>query len=282
MSNKQKQSPVVDLTGEDEDDEVEVVAVKTSSGENVAVTATAKRPFRNFFSCHICLEDDVESRFGYTLPSCNHRYCLSCLGDLIQSKASEKLILQGTIVCPDPTCKVALSSSDIQYIFRDEPFKWRQFSAQQSEAWIEQQLETGNDNSDMRRCPAERCNYVFVFEGRNRPVGTHFDCPLCNSCFCLQCLANNGNVGPPHEEMSCHDRLEELKKKEKERQLLEQWKIENAQADARFKELLEKEKKNGKTRECPKCNAFVTKNGGCDHMACRCGHHFNWRTGSSM
>lgn len=27
---------------------------------------------------------------------------------------------------------------------------------------------------------------------------------------------------------------------------------------------------------CPSCNAPIEKNGGCDHMTCRCGHHFRW------
>eukprot|EP00932_Pfiesteria_piscicida_P011540 SRR837773.22719.p2 GENE.SRR837773.22719~~SRR837773.22719.p2 ORF type:complete len:296 (+),score=29.81 SRR837773.22719:61-888(+) len=27
---------------------------------------------------------------------------------------------------------------------------------------------------------------------------------------------------------------------------------------------------------CPRCRASIEKNGGCDHMRCRCGHNFNW------
>jgi len=27
---------------------------------------------------------------------------------------------------------------------------------------------------------------------------------------------------------------------------------------------------------CPNCNVRIEKNGGCDHMRCRCGHKFNW------
>ena len=29
-------------------------------------------------------------------------------------------------------------------------------------------------------------------------------------------------------------------------------------------------------RLCPSCNAPVQKNGGCSHMTCRCGAHFEW------
>ena len=30
---------------------------------------------------------------------------------------------------------------------------------------------------------------------------------------------------------------------------------------------------------CPECGAVVEKNGGCDHIACRCGKHFMFRQG---
>ena len=29
-------------------------------------------------------------------------------------------------------------------------------------------------------------------------------------------------------------------------------------------------------KRCPSCKVLIEKNGGCDHMACKCGHHFWW------
>merc|ERR1719150_454495 len=34
----------------------------------------------------------------------------------------------------------------------------------------------------------------------------------------------------------------------------------------------------GTLKACPKCHAQIEKNGGCDHMTCRCGHEFYWST----
>merc|ERR1712039_782627 len=31
-------------------------------------------------------------------------------------------------------------------------------------------------------------------------------------------------------------------------------------------------------KRCPKCSAAIEKNGGCDHMTCRCGYEFWWTT----
>lgn len=29
-------------------------------------------------------------------------------------------------------------------------------------------------------------------------------------------------------------------------------------------------------KKCPRCHQPMEKNGGCQHMSCRCGHHFCW------
>lgn len=33
-----------------------------------------------------------------------------------------------------------------------------------------------------------------------------------------------------------------------------------------------------RVQQCPKCHEYIEKNGGCDHMTCRCGHQFSWTT----
>jgi ariadne-1 len=34
----------------------------------------------------------------------------------------------------------------------------------------------------------------------------------------------------------------------------------------------------GALKACPKCHAQIEKDGGCDHMTCRCRHEFYWST----
>jgi len=44
-------------------------------------------------------------------------------------------------------------------------------------------------------------------------------------------------------------------------------------------DLLPVELKPGEVmKKCPKCSEHIIKNGGCDHMTCRCGHQFWWTT----
>lgn len=265
----------------DEEDDVKVlyVTIPRESPSLKRKRRTSSRSRNRRFECLICLEDDIEGCYGYTLH-CSHRFCLPCLSGLVQS-ATTTATAEPLIPCPEPKCKKPITAIDIQYIFRDEPNKWNAFSQKRNEAWIESQLQEGG--GIMRRCPAERCNYAFVHELRQEnAVGTHFQCPLCNNSFCLDCPANNGNVGPSHTAMTCEERRQELVQKEKEREKLEQWKVLNAQADQRFKELLENERIAGTTKNCPRCNASITKNGGCNHMRCRCGHDYNWSTGQPL
>ena len=221
------------------------------------------------FTCNICLEKDVKYYQGYSLSACNHRFCIECLAKLIESNPPTELSNQ--IKCPAINCSRHLSLFDIQYVFKDEPEKWRIYSNEASTASIERQV--SNDDGDMRRCPAERCNYAFVYDLKSVH---HFDCPLCISSFCLNCYANNGNVGPAHPGQSCIERYEQLQKEQEERLKLQQWRQENAQADIRFQALIQTERNSGMTRQCPRCKRFITKNGGCDHMRCICGHSSNW------
>ena len=39
---------------------------------------------------------------------------------------------------------------------------------------------------------------------------------------------------------------------------------------------LTKELQNGSVKKCPKCGTLISKNGGCNHMTCKCGHHWVW------
>lgn len=250
----------------------EISKIRSRSMNESSKSQHIRKRLLKSFTCNICLDDDVKYFLGYSLSQCNHRFCIECLANLIKSNAPRSGSINNQITCPSIHCKQNLSLLDIQYIFKDEPESWRIYSTQISTASIENQV--SNDVNSMRRCPAERCNYVFIYDD-NESV-RHFDCPLCHSSFCLKCVANNGNVGPPHIEQSCVERFEQLQKEEEERAKLEQWRVENSQADARFKAMMDQERSSGMTRQCPSCKRLITKNGGCDHMMCVCGRSYNW------
>jgi hypothetical protein len=241
--------------------------------QNYSQYTPKKRRRGQPFRCIICLEDDLESFKGYTLSNCHHRFCISCLTSLVKSSTPTTSITPSMgITCPQVNCSNTLSLGDIQYIFRNDPSAWNQYSETASMAFLERQVAAA-EGGDMRRCPTGRCNYIFIHDEAGH---RHFDCPLCHASFCLQCDANEGRVGPAHVGLSCAERREQLRQEAEERRKMEEWKVQNTQADARFQELMTKEGSQGITRPCPKCKQLITKNGGCNHMTCVCGHNYNW------
>ncbi|KAG7351828.1 IBR/half ring-finger domain containing protein [Nitzschia inconspicua] len=73
------------------------------------------------------------------------------------------------------------------------------------------------------------------------------------------------------------DRNNQLKLQAEEMKKFEAWRAENSQAEQRFREMLDKELKEGTTMPCPNCNIPITKIGGCQHMHCTaCKTDFNW------
>mmetsp|Transcript_165436 Transcript_165436/g.525816 ORF Transcript_165436/g.525816 Transcript_165436/m.525816 type:complete len:167 (-) Transcript_165436:69-569(-) len=58
----------------------------------------------------------------------------------------------------------------------------------------------------------------------------------------------------------------------------EQWRKENGEADERFEAMVTARE----VRECPNCKHGVYKDEGCNHMTCRCQHHFCYVCNESL
>jgi hypothetical protein len=221
------------------------------------------------------MEDDLPGNDGFTL-FCRHRFCKTCLSGLIASVVNDKASNDVAIECPAPDCNTKLSTSEVQYILRHDPPAFATFASKADVARLEREASTHANNT--RRCPAERCNFIFVFEPGTGAEGTSFDCPACQERFCLHCGANRRRVGPSNTGMSCHERSRQLQQRAEEREKFRRWQSENAQADRRFHDLLQKEQRAGKTLSCPSCKMPITKNGGCHHMRCTsCNKSFHWK-----
>lgn len=250
-------------------------ALAASLATGSQVLPSQKRRRGTPFDCQICLESDLPSFKGYSLQSCKHRFCTDCLTELIQSHLGDKNSATLHIICPRHKCKSKLTRGDIQYILRDNPNLWKDFTEKANLCVLE--AEVVDEDSDTRRCPSERCNFIFQFRPGTGAEGRQFDCPMCHTQYCLQCGANDRKVGPAHPLMTCADRFKQLEEEAEERRKFQDWQKENSKADERFQELLKEEESKGLTKPCPKCKAPITKNGGCAHMHCtRCDTHFLW------
>lgn len=140
------------------------------------------------------------------------------------------------------TCRKEISDIYLQEIISDEVYnKYQTFK-------LNKALET---EFIVFYCTNKECKEAVSLDD---PKTIQMKCPKCNKSYCFQCKSDW------HSNTTCEK--------------YQQWASENKNADTLALELV---KKIGK--QCPKCNVWIEKNGGCNHMTCKkCKHEFNWDT----
>lgn len=100
-----------------------------------------------------------------------------------------------------------------------------------------------SDSNKIFRCPKNDCLGVAEVNSR------YFECPICQYEMCTKCKNDY------HEKKECP-----------------------------LKEDLELEKlaKEKKYKKCPRCQIFVERISGCNHVKCRCGMHFCYLCGKDI
>ncbi|KAJ4761227.1 RING/U-box superfamily protein [Rhynchospora pubera] len=185
--------------------------------------------------CNICMEQRLTTQI-FTIKSCNHLFCISCMVHYITSKLDENI---AAIPCPDPGCKSgSLDPLIYQHILPVATFdKWGRVLCE---------LSLGQKKF---YCPFKDCSALLVDEGHEKV--TNSECPHCNRMFCAECKV------PWHGDISCEE-FQGLGKHER------------AQEDLMLRKLA----KDKKWQRCPQCRMYVEKIDGCMFMKCRCGYCF--------
>lgn len=153
----------------------------------------------------------------------------------------EELIGKGEvehISCPDPKCECEVTSFDLEYILGAPMFeKYTLF------------LRNARINKDptMRWCPNPGCDQPVK---RTDPQNLLMACPKCSCEFCYSCSKDF------HPGKTCAEADKTSLFGEGFR--VRMWKSFN-------------------TKNCPKCDAPISKSSGCNHMTCgSCKHEFCW------
>ena len=171
---------------------------------------------------------------------CGHLFCTTCWTEYLTTK----IVHDGTslsIQCPSNDCKVLVNDAAVLQLLKD------------SEHGTKYQILITNNlvecNYLMRWCPAPNCNNaVHVSNGGMQQVKC-----TCGHRYCYRCS------GDWHGPASC--------------EMLREW-AKKCESDSATVHCI-----NANTKECPKCNNPIEKNGGCNHMMCRnqsCRHSFCW------
>jgi hypothetical protein len=190
------------------------------------------------YDCPICFDNFTIERM-FVLDNCFHKYCRDCLSDMMHVKINEGIVTE--IKCPDPNCGAVIDHVEIKRLVDVELYKkYEDFTLNAALSTIE----------GLRWCPKPGCGNAMIGSS-DRPL-MHCSNEECRFTFCFNCKEEW------HADSTCEQ--------------YQQWKLENSEADARMAEWA---KNNAKA--CPKCQCYIEKNGGCNHMTCKsCKHEFCW------
>lgn len=176
---------------------------------------------------------------------CAHIFCTPCMGLYINSKLNDAKEGKKAFPVRCPECWMYgfnLDDSVIEKVVGVDTF----------EEWKHWKL---LDGISKMYCPNPRCSEVLQVPDKDCHV-LESSCPACGFSMCVSCRS------PWHHGMTCMKWL-----KSPESLNLE---------DLHVRKMAKKHR----WRRCPSCKVVVEKTEGCNHMACRCGHHYCNQCGS--
>ncbi|PGH26578.1 hypothetical protein AJ80_01707 [Polytolypa hystricis UAMH7299] len=193
------------------------------------------------FACEICCEDEPGSR-TYALR-CGHRFCVDCYRHYLK----QKIIEEGEaarIECPQDQCRMIVDSKSLALLVTDK--LQERYKTLLVRTYVD-------DKQNLKWCPAPNCEYAVDCSVKQRELNhivPTVHC-ICGHDFCFGCGLND------HQPPPCA--------------LVKKW-LKKCKDDSETANWI-----SAHTKECPKCQSTIEKNGGCNHMTCRkCKHEFCW------
>ncbi|XP_072399910.1 E3 ubiquitin-protein ligase ariadne-1-like isoform X1 [Diabrotica undecimpunctata] len=171
---------------------------------------------------------------------CGHRFCYECWNEYLTTKIMGEGMGK-TIACAAHNCPILVDDETVMRLLKDARVKLK-YQHLITNSFVE-------CNRLLRWCPSPDCNYAIkVSYVDSKPVACR-----CGNVFCFACGE------------SWHDPVKCL--------LLKKWK-KKCDDDSETSNWIA-----ANTKECPKCNATIEKDGGCNHMICKnqnCKADFCW------
>ncbi|KAL7717707.1 RBR-type E3 ubiquitin transferase [Entamoeba marina] len=191
--------------------------------------------------CDVCYDDVIPN--DMITNRCGHSFCRNCMRDHVLTSMRESGKTVGKIKCLSSGCNCCVTIDIVRMLLDDYSFY------KYCELLIGSFIE-GNKDVICRYCCNEKCNKVLHYKAQYFGGGISAIC-YCQTNMCLLCGEEN------HRPATC-----------------EMW--------SKWQEILKKDGLNLKwmrenSRPCPKCGAYIEKNGGCQWMACyKCHAYFCW------
>jgi ariadne-1 len=193
------------------------------------------------FMCDICCED--EPGLKSFAMKCGHRYCADCYGQYLNQKIKEEGEA-ARIQCPQDGCKRILDAKSLDLLVTSD--LQNRYHELLTRTYVE-------DKEQMKWCPAPDCQNAIECGIKKKDLDKVVPTVACDCKhrFCFGCAL------PDHQPAPC--------------ELVKKW-LKKCADDSETANWI-----SANTKECPKCNSTIEKNGGCNHMTCRkCKHEFCW------
>ncbi|ODV90915.1 hypothetical protein CANCADRAFT_113366 [Tortispora caseinolytica NRRL Y-17796] len=192
------------------------------------------------FLCAICC-DDATYPVTFALP-CGHRYCASCFKTYLRMRVSEGDIRLNC--CLNSECRFPITDSVYKLLL--SPSDYNRYRDQLIKLYV-------NCLPYLKWCIYPDCTYAVECKVNQADLDHIIPTVECNDGhkFCFGCSNEE------HAPCICR--------------LFAKWNKKCAD-DSETANWI-----NVHTKGCPKCQATIEKNGGCNHMLCRkCGHEWCW------
>ncbi|CAM0881738.1 unnamed protein product [Alopecurus aequalis] len=126
----------------------------------------------DFFYCAICMET-VSDIVKFSIGSCGHEFCFSCVAQYVAAKLGENL---ARVECPDPGCRgvgAVEPESCIGIISPDLLDKWGFLLCESA------------FGAGKVYCPYRECSAPLLIDGEEGIAEA--ECPHCHRLFCARC-----------------------------------------------------------------------------------------------
>lgn len=193
------------------------------------------------FTCEICFEDSPDM-LTYAMV-CDHRYCTNCYGHYLTQKIKEEGEA-ARIQCPRDGCHRIIDSNSVRLLVEADAMA--RYEVLLTRTYVD-------DKENLKWCPAPECVYAVDCGVKKRDLNRIVPTVMCRCkhSFCFGCTLQDHQPGP------CS--------------LVKMW-LKKCEDDSETSNWI-----SANTKECPKCQSTIEKNGGCNHMTCRkCKHEFCW------
>ncbi|CAO1442270.1 unnamed protein product [Diamesa serratosioi] len=171
---------------------------------------------------------------------CGHRFCKQCWVEYLTTKIMEEGLCK-SIACAAHGCDILVDDVTVMRLLT-EPRVRTKYQQLITNSFVE-------CNRLLRWCPSADCNYAVKVQYVDARA---VECK-CGHIFCFECSEQW------HDPVLCR--------------YLRKW-IKKCDDDSETSNWIA-----ANTKECPKCNVTIEKDGGCNHMVCKnsnCKHDFCW------